>query len=133
MPVKGALDFKALTQWMDDIAAAGESVDDAVSEILIEAQPFVTGELERNLHKTSEQWTPRLALTIAVTGVQQDGNYIFIEASAGKGDYEAASAKEFGTARQAAEPFFRPTFRGHLLKNRLKTGMKTIAERYGLK
>lgn len=133
MTTKGTLDFKALTQWMEDIAAAGESVDDAVAEILVDAQPFVTGEIERNLHKTSEQWTPLLALTIAVSGVQQTGNYIFIEASAGAGDYQAASAKEYGTARQAAEPFFRPTFRGHLLKNRLKSGMKLIAERYGLK
>lgn len=130
--MKSTLEFKALQNWMEDLAAAGQNVDDAVTEILTDAQPFVADELERNLKRTSEQWTPALGETIEVSAVQKDGNYIFIEASAGAGDEAAASAKEYGTARQAAEPFFRPTFRGSLLKNKLKAGMKTITERFGL-
>jgi HK97 gp10 family phage protein len=133
MPTRGVMEFKALTEWLEDFAAAGQSVDDAVRELLIDAQPFVVKELERNLRGTSEQWTPALALTIEATGVQQQGNYIFVEVTAGAGDEEAANAKEFGTARQAAEPFFRPTFRGHLLKNKLKAGMKALLERYGIR
>ena len=130
--MKGTLEFKALYEWMEDLAAAEQDVDEAVAEILTEVQPFVAEELERNLHRTSEQWTPELGETIEVSDVQKEGNYIFIEAKAGAGDEEAAHAKEFGTARQAAEPFFRPTFRGSLLKNRLKAAMKAIAERFGL-
>lgn len=132
MPVRGALEFRDLLNWAEDLAAAGQSVDEAVAEILVENQPFVAEELERNLRRTSEQWTPELGETIAVSDVQQDGNYIFIEANIGEGDEEAAHAKEFGTARQAAEPVMRPTFRGHLLKNRLKASMQNLLERYGL-
>lgn len=130
--MKGTLEFKALQNWMEDLAAAGQDVNEAVAEILTDAQPFVADELERNLKRTSKQWTPILGETIEVSDVQREGNFIFIEVSAGAGDEEAAHAKEFGTALQAAEPFFRPTFRGNLLKNKLKAGMKSIAERYGL-
>ena len=132
MPVKGTLEFKALSNWLEELAAAEKDVDAVVGELLAENQPFIKEELERNLHKTSEQWTPELALTIDVREVKREGNFIFIEASAGEGDEQAAQAKEYGTTRQAAEPFFRPTFRGHLLKNRLKATMKTLLEKYGL-
>lgn len=132
MPVRGVLEFGKLTEWIEDLAAAERNVDDAVSELLTEVKPFVAEELDRNLRKTSEQWTPELALTIEVSDVQKDGNFIFIEATAGDGDEEAAHAKEFGTTRQAAEPFFRPTFRGHLLKNRLKAIMVNLLKKYGV-
>lgn len=130
--MKGTLDFKALTNYLEDMYAAGQNVDVVVTDLLTEVQPFIGEELERNLKSTSEEWTGHLAGTISVSGVQQDGNYIFVEASAGAGDEEAASAKEYGTTRQAAEPFFRPTFRGTLLKNHLKAAMKGLLERYGL-
>jgi HK97 gp10 family phage protein len=134
MPVKGALDFKKLNQWAEDLAAAGRDVDNAVAELLTEVKPFVAEELDRNLHQTSEQWTPDLAQTIEVSDVQKDGNFIYLEASVGggNGNTEAAQAKEFGTTRQAAEPFFRPTFRGHLLKNRLKAVMMQLLQKYGV-
>lgn len=131
--MKASLSFKGLDTWMEDLAAAGENVDDAVTELLVETQPFVAEELERNLKKTSETWTGETAASIDVSGVQQEGNYFFIEATAGGNDAPGANAKEWGNTRQAAEPFFRPTFRGHLLKNKLKAGMKTIMEKAGLK
>ena len=134
MPVNGTLDFRALNQWAEKLVAVERDIDTAVSDLLTEVKPFVAEELDRNLHKTSEQWTPELALTIEVSDVQKDGNFIYLEASVGGGDgnSEAAQAKEFGTTRQAAEPFFRPTFRGHLLKNRLKLVMKQLLQKYGV-
>ena len=134
MPVNGTLDFRALNQWAEKLVAVERDIDTAVSDLLTEVKPFVAEELDRNLHKTSEQWTPELALTIEASDVQKDGNFIYLEASVGGGDgnSEAAQAKEFGTTRQAAEPFFRPTFRGHLLKNRLKLVMKQLLQKYGV-
>jgi HK97 gp10 family phage protein len=131
--MKASLSFKGLDAWMEDLAAAGENVDDAVTELLTETQPFIAEELERNLQKTSETWTGETAASIDVSGVQKEGNYIFVEATAGGSDAPGAEYKEYGNTRQAAEPFFRPTFRGHLLKNKLKAGMKTIMEKAGLK
>ena len=108
-------------------------MDDAVTELVAENKPFIAQELERNLRKTSEQWTGETAASIQTSGPQREGNYIFIEATAGGLPAPGAQYKEFGRTRQAAEPFFRPTFRGHLLKNRLKASMKSIMERFGLK
>lgn len=131
--MKGVLEFKALYEWMEDLAAAGESVDDAVTELVAENEPFIAQELERQLRRTSEQWTGETAASIQTSGPERDGNYIFVQATAGGSSAPGAQYKEFGSTRQAAEPFFRPTFRGHLLKNRLKASMKRIAEGFGLK
>jgi adenylate cyclase class IV len=131
--MRAELTFKGLADWMEQLAEAGENVDDAVIELLGETQPFIEQELTTQLKKTSELYTGDMASTIQVSGVQQEGNYLFVEAEVGAGDEEATHAKEFGNTRQAAEPFVRPTFRGHRLKNKLKEGMKIIMQRFGLK
>lgn len=127
------LEFKGLTEWIEQLADAGENVDNAVETLLLEEEPYVENELRDQLQKTSETWTGETAASIAVSGVQKDGNFIFIEATAGGSDAPGAIYKEYGNTRQAAEPFFRPTFRGHRMKNRLKAGMKSIMQRMGLK
>ena len=131
--MKGVLEFKALYEWMEDLAAAGESVDDAVTELVTENEPFIAQELERQLRRTSETWTGGSAASIQTSVPQREGNYIYVEATAGGPSAQGVIPKEYGNTRQAAEPFFRPTFRGHLLKNRLKASMKRITERFGLK
>lgn len=125
--------FQGLGTWMEEIEAAGKSVDGAVAEIVTEAEPFIENEMKRILRSTSEAWTGKTDATIETSGVQREGNYIFVEATAGGSDAPQAFYKEFGTTKMPAEPFLRPTFRGHRLKNQLKVGMKRIAERYGLK
>lgn len=129
---KGTLTFKGLDNWMEQLAEAGESVDEAVTELLGETQPFIEDELIAQLRKTSETYTGETASTIQVSGVQQEGNCLFVEATVGGSDAPQATYKEYGTTRQAAEPFVRPTFRGHRLKNKLKDGMKGILLRRGL-
>lgn len=130
---KGTLTFKGLEAWMEQLAEAGENVDEAVTELLGDTQPFIEEELVTQLEKTSETWTGGTAASINFSGVQQEGNYLFVEATAGGGEESAGAIyKEYGNTRQAAEPFFRPTFRGHRLKNKLKEGMKAIMQRMGL-
>jgi len=130
--MRGELTFKGLTEWMEQLAEAGENIDDAVTELLGETQPFIAEELVSQLQKTSEEYTGETASTIQVSGVQQEGNYLFVEATVGGSDAPQATYKEYGTTRQEAEPFVRPTFRGHRLKNKLKEGMKAIMQRFGL-
>lgn len=129
---KGTLTFKGLEAWIEQLAEAGESVDEAVTELLGDTQPFIEEELVTQLRKTSETYTGETASTIQVSGVQQEGNYLYVEATVGGSDAPQATYKEYGTTRQAAEPFVRPTFRGHRLKNKLKEGMKAIMQRMGL-
>lgn len=130
--MKGSLAFKGLNDWMEQLAESGENVDNAVTELLTETQPFIESELVAQLKKTSEAYTGETASTIEVSGVQQEGNYLFVEATVGGSDAPQAFYKEYGTTRQAAEPFVRPTFRGHRLKNKLKENMKAIMQRFGL-
>lgn len=130
--MRGTMTFKGLEDWMEQLAEAGENVDDSVVELLGETQPFIEEEMVAQLKKTSEAYTGETASTIEVSGVQQEGNYLFVEATVGGNDAPQAFHKEFGTTRQAAEPFVRPTFRGHRLKNKLKEGMKAIMQRFGL-
>jgi hypothetical protein len=131
--MKGKMSFKGLNTWMEDLVAAGHNVDQAVTELLQDEEPYLENELRDNLRRTSEQWTGETGATINVSGVKKEGNTVFIEATAGGSEAPQAHYKEFGRTRQVAEPFFRPTFRGHLLKNRLKAGMKNIMQRFGLK
>lgn len=130
--MRGELTFKGLEDWMEQLAEAGKNVDDTVTELLGETQLFIAEELTGQLKKTSETWTGETAASIDVSGVQQEGNYLFVEATAGGSDAPGAIYKEYGNQRQAAEPFFRPTFRSHRLKNKLKEGMKAIMQRFGL-
>lgn len=58
MPVNGTLDFRALNQWAEKLVAVERDIDTAVSDLLTEVKPFVAEELDRNLHKASEPWTP---------------------------------------------------------------------------
>ncbi len=131
--MRGTLNFKGLEDWMEQLAEAGQNVDDAVTELLGETQPFIEDEMVAQLKKTSEAYTGETASTIEVSGVQQEGNYLFVEATVGGSEAPQANFKEWGTTRQAAEPFVRPTFRGHRLKNKLKEGMRTIMQRFGIK
>jgi len=130
--MRGTLTFKGLENWMEQLAEAGKSVDDAVTDLLNETQPFIEEELVAQLRKTSEEYTGETASTIQVSGVQQEGNYLFVEATVGGSNAPQATYKEYGTTRQAAEPFVRPTFRGHRLKNKLKEGMRAILLSRGL-
>jgi HK97 gp10 family phage protein len=130
--MKSTLGVRGLDGWLEQLANASESIDEDVAEVLQDAAPVVEAELERNLRKTSEEWTGETAETIEVSEVQREGNYSFIEATAGGPDARQAWWKEWGRDRQAAEPFFRPTFRGQKLKSEIKDGMKGLLEKYGV-
>lgn len=131
--MKGALEFKGLTEWLEDLAAAGRDVDEAVADSLNEISPFLKEQIHTNLLATKqsdEVWTGETESSLQISDVKREGNYIYIEASIGGG----AVFKEYGTTRQAAEPFFRAkTFRSHRIRNRLKENMKRINESFGLK
>jgi HK97 gp10 family phage protein len=103
-----------------------------VTDLLAEAAPIAEKELHDNLRRTSETWTGAAAETIFATPPQREGNYIFIEIGADASRDPAGFYKEFGTARQKAEPFIRPAFT-KLRRTQLKQMLKRTAEAFGLK
>jgi hypothetical protein len=86
--------------------------------------------MEAILRNTSEQWTGETAASLFAGPVQQDGNYIFFELGADLGKEIAGQYKEFGTARQAAEPFLRPSLT-ELRRTGIKRMLKALFERMG--
>jgi HK97 gp10 family phage protein len=126
MPSRGVFTLSNLEEYLEKIAAAGQDVDQACAEALEEAAPIVTKKMHEDLRASSETWTGATDATIEQAQAQREGNYTFVEITAGGAPAEQAFYKEFGTARQAAEPFFRPSFtnRRHLWRNALKAALK---------
>lgn len=83
------------------------------------------------LRASSETWTGATGRTLFSDGPKQDGNYIFLDIGADTQKDPAGFYKEFGTPRQAAEPFLRPTLQ-YYRRRGLKDYMKYILETFGL-
>ncbi len=135
MPVRATFQLKGLDAYLEDLSAAGQNVDLVAAELLSEVAPYAENELRRNLLNTKqagETWTGETEGNIEVSDVQQDGNFSFFELSIKPTSDAQEIKKEFGTARQPAEPFFRITLRGHLLKNKVKAVMKQLLQKYGV-
>ncbi len=130
--MKGTFEIKGLEDWIEEIAKAGEDVDEVVAEALEEVKPEVDQRIRENLKRTSEQWTGETDGTIEVSGPEREGNYTFIEASAGGHDAPQAYYKEFGTTRQAAEPFLRTSF-AYLRRYGMKKILQKVLDRIGRK
>jgi HK97 gp10 family phage protein len=134
MPVRGQFEIKGLDGYLETLVRAGVDVDRVVADVLTEAAPIAEDELRSHLLKTKQQgevWTGVTEGSIEASGVQRDGNYHFIELSVGASNIPQAFYKEYGTGRQAAEPFVRPAFR-KLRQSKLKQMMKAVLEAFGL-
>lgn len=130
MTTRGSLSIAGIEEYLEQIEATGRHVDDAVAEAIGEASPLVTEEMHRLLRASSETWTGSTDATIEQTGPQRDGNFTFIEIELHAEDDPAGIYKEFGTARQAAEPFFRPAFAN--MRHRWRNKVKEVLERLGV-
>lgn len=134
MTTRGDFELKGLDDYLEDLVNAGQDVDKVVSDVLGEAAPIAEKELLIHLLKTKqagEEWTGETEGSIASSSVQREGNYHFIELTVGGPNVPQAFYKEFGTARQAAEPFVRPAFR-KLRRSKIKQMMKAVLEAFGL-
>lgn len=132
MPTRGSFEIKGLDNYLEDLVQAGKDVDEVVADVLTAAAPIAVAELQTHLLKTKQSgeiWTGATEESIVSSEVVQDGNYHFIELSVGS---PYAVFKEFGTSRQAAEPFVRPAFR-KLRQSKLKMMMKDVMLAFGLK
>ena len=130
--MKGEFTLKGLDAYLEDLVRADHDVDQVVADVLTQAAPTVEEKMQALLRQTSEQWTGATAATVFAGPVQHDGNFIFIEAGANTQKDPAGFYKEYGTARQVAEPFIRPAFR-ELRRTGIKRMLKQVLEQFGLK
>lgn len=130
--MKGSFQIKGLDKYLEDIAQAGADIDRVVTDVLNEAAPIAQARMEAILRGTSEEWTGATAATLFAGPVQQDGNYIFFELGANVDKDEAGLYKEYGSGRQAAEPFLRPSLT-ELRRTGIKRMLKAVFDRMGIK
>lgn len=119
-----------LDDYLEELVKAGEDVDEVTTELLSENSDYFGGLLYHYLWATSEQWTGATAKTLFVDPVRRDGNYIYVELGAKTGIDPSAWYKEYGTPRQAAEPFLRPTM-VFLRRKELRRLMERLLEKMG--
>jgi hypothetical protein len=134
MPTKFEFELKGVDRYLEALNTVfgTEYVVSVFTDAMNDARVEIEAHMEDELRKTSETWTGETAKTLFVSEVQQEGNFVYIELGADTSKDLAAILKEFGSARQAAEPFLRPTMRSHWLKNVLRNTMRAIFEKMAI-
>jgi hypothetical protein len=130
MTVRGRMDLN-LGPLLEALAAAGQDVDQAVTEVLEDTKINGLSLMIKYLYESSEMWTGATAKTLYAEGPFRDGNYIFIVLGAHTDKDPSALYKEYGSPRQAAEPFLRPTLQ-YYRRGGLKQPMEAVLERLGV-
>lgn len=130
MTTRGRMDLN-IGDYLEALVKAEKDVDQVVEDVLDQNKFNAAMLMYKNLQETSESWTGATAKTLFVEDAKRDGNYIYIELGAHTEVDPAGWYKEFGTPRQAAEPFLRPTLL-YYRKGGLKQAMQAVLEKYGL-
>lgn len=128
MATKGRLDLKGLSDYLETLAAAGEDVDAAAQEILLEAAPKVSQEMRRLVPKD----TLNLNNHIGIDGPHQDGNFLYVNVGVLNADKDTAiygNVQEFGSARVQAQPYIRPAMR--IARRVIKKVLESVLLRMG--
>jgi len=108
MPVTGRLTTKGFDEFLERIAEAGRSVDDAADRALAAGGQVALEGMDRRVPKDTHHLESRLF----VGKPQANGNYHFVEVGLDLSDRSDLYGifQEYGTARMAAHPYIRPTF-----------------------
>ena len=114
MSTQGVFSLKGLEAYLENIAAAGENVDEAATRA-IEAGTEVA---QVGMRKRVRKDTHNLEKHIQIKGPQKDGNFVFAEVGLIQDraftDAETARygvANEFGTTSMPAQSYIRSTMR----------------------
>jgi len=121
MSVKTIFEVKGLEEWLENIANAGENIDDATEKAVMAGAKVAKDGMQRRVPKD----THNLEEHIKIKGPQRDGNFIFAEVGVihdkALTDAETArygNSQEFGTSSMQAQPYIRPTMRSDKSKIR---------------
>lgn len=116
--MKGEFTIKGLKKYTEELEAAAEQVDPICRDTLFEAAQTMQEQMRERVPILSG----RLYEHILIDGPNSNGNFHFVEVGiihnlsfTPKDVAIQANVVEFGSARQAAQPFLRPVFRKKII------------------
>lgn len=130
MTVRFQMDLKGMSEYLEEIARAGQNVDaaaakavaaggDVVHGSMLDKVPVLTGNLKAHLVRTEPT---------------QEGNFISVEVGMSKNtDADTAlygNVQEYGSATNPAQPYIRPSFDEN--KARVRAAEKAVLQGEGL-
>ena len=120
-----------LDEYAKKVIAAGNNVDDAVTEAVNEIKEGVRGDVQ--VWADKHRMTGAVAESVNATDVQHDGNYIYadvgIDSDVNYGSWHAVFT-EYGTPTQPADPGIRTAFANW--KRKSKKIFKKYLEKWGV-
>lgn len=127
--MRGRFTLNGISEYIEEIARAGLNVDEKVAEVISDIGVQFRDEMKAIVPVD----TGNLRNHITVEGPKRDGNFNYIEIGVLDADKDTAiysNVIEYGSTRQAAQPYFRPVMKGK--KAVMKAALQKILERYGL-
>lgn len=110
MSVTGKLTTRGFDEYLERIAEAGRSVDDAAARAIVAGCNVALQGMESRVAVD----TGNLREHLGIDGLHKDGNYVFAKVGVlDQGDGKTAiyaNVQEYGSSSVAAHPFVRPTF-----------------------
>jgi HK97 gp10 family phage protein len=110
MTTTGKLTLNGLSNYLEDLAAAGQDVDAAAQQALMAGAEVIAAEMDRLVPKD----THHLESTIGVDGPHQHGNFSYVSIGVVNADKQTAiygNVQEYGSSSVEAQPYIRPAFK----------------------
>ncbi len=114
---KGYFKLKGFDEYLQVIADAGASVDDAAENAVVAGADVLLDGMQRRVPKD----TMNLHDHLKRTQPKREGNFISVQVGIIEADAETArygNVQEFGSATMKAQPYIRPTLDGDKAKMR---------------
>lgn len=111
MSTTGRLDFSGLSNYLEELARAGQDVDAAAARALdAGAQPILT-----QMKVLVPKDTHNLEGHLGVDGPHRTGNFTYVDIGVVTADRETAiygNVQEYGSSSVEAQPYIRPSLKG---------------------
>ena len=129
MPVRGVFQLKGLEEYLENIQQAGQDVDVVAADAVQAAGDIFHDAVKANAEPHRK--TGEMENAIYETEPARNGNYTFVEVGVDKNDtVDHELYVEYGTAKAAPHPFFRPAIDS--TRNKARAAMRAVFKAVGL-
>lgn len=119
---KGQLSLRGLSEYLEDLARAGQDVDAAARRALEAGAQPILEQMKRDVPKD----THNLENHLVADGPHQDGNFVYVDIGIVNADEHTAiygNVQEYGSSSNKPQPYVRPA-----LKSKRSAAMRAIKQ-----